>query len=131
MIETLDSDLHGYRVSAVYGVMGRDQAIYLDKLLAHLTLLVHADGGLANGDAALSDELRRRYGRHEGLEFYTRVTEECIALLRALAAPRIADSIHPLPAPSIWKLDGPVEEDEAVDPDSSTPPQASPGRRWW
>ena len=132
MIEHIDEGPDTFIVSARYAVLfDRSEAVLLDKLLTHLSLLVHGLGGNLVGQdvAALLRQLRHQYGYNpiasppadddfsaldaKEAAVYERVTDECVALIRALAMRRTAEQIHPLAVPSVVRLDIPAWDESS------------------
>lgn len=126
MIEQISYGPNAYRVSAAYCVLGHEEARQLERLLAHLTAIIHdvATASLEATEEALAQRLRDEYGFDpytagptEKTALYARLTEECVTLLRALGAARSADSVRPLTTGAIFPLDAPAR------------PLAPPGHR--
>jgi hypothetical protein len=116
MIEPYNALEPHYRVSAVYGVLDKETAHTLDRLLTHLTALAHEIWAIHPvEEPGVAAQLREDYGYDietagpaEHAALYARVTEECVTLVRALGAARSAGTIRPLYASSALRLDVPT-----------------------
>jgi hypothetical protein len=110
VIEQIGEKPETFRVTASYGVYGHAEAHQLDKLLTHLSALVHGLAFAAE-DEWLSRILHDVYGYDakelrptDQFAVYQRIIEECVALVRVIGSSNLASTVLPLtvlPPPDI------------------------------